>query len=103
MGNGGFRVEKPAAVGKGVGRDVHHAHHQGLAEVEPVTTGDQNAHPYAAGCGATTPSAPSEGGLEAVPAPPLGLGGRGGRPAMMSFTCSESSRSEEHTSELQSL
>src|SRR3954452_24148785 len=83
-----FRREEPAAVGERIGRNVHHAHHQGLVECAPEATAPQKARVvllYAVGAGAVSPCAtPSLAGLEGFCEPPEGLGGRGGLPSMMS-------------------
>src|SRR5918999_4208747 len=88
MGNGSAGIEKAAAVGKGVGRDVHHAHDEGFGQRERKSPALQYRGVslfYAPAAGAVAPSAPASGagGLAAL-CEPLGLGGRGGLPAMMS-------------------
>src|SRR3954467_10274922 len=82
MRDGRFRREEPAAVGERIGRNVHHAHHQGLVEREPEAPAPQKTRVvllYAVGAGAVSPCAPpSLVGLEGFCEPPGGLGGRGG-------------------------
>src|SRR5918992_1954719 len=95
MGNGSAGIEKAPAVGKGVGRDVHHAHDEGFGQRERESPALQYRGVslfYAPAAGAVAPSAPASGagGLAAL-CEPLGFGGRGGLPAMMSPIWSASS------------
>src|SRR5688500_19281867 len=93
MRNGLVRREELPSVGKGIGRDVHHAHEERPVQrqEEPAAAQDLDQTPVgveAAGAGATC--APSVGALGVLPAAGT-LGARGGLPAMMSFSCSASS------------
>src|SRR5688572_1218277 len=91
MRNCGFRIQELAAVGKGIGRDVHHAHQQRPVQrqEEPAAAQDA-AQVVELAAGAAAPWAPSLGALGVLLAAG-GLGARGGLPAMMSFSWSASS------------
>src|SRR6185436_4583493 len=86
--DGRLRILEAAAVGKGIGRDVHHAHDQRTTEREGKPPALQL---HAAGVGAVSPCAPPPSllGLDGA-CEPEGFGGRGGLPDMMSAICSAS-------------
>src|ERR1051325_7089197 len=87
MRRGRFRREEPAAVGEGVGRDVHHAHDQRSVQRQREAPAAQDwlRRLYALGAGAVSPCAPpSLVGFAGFFGLPEGLGGRGGLPSMMS-------------------
>src|ERR1043166_2975106 len=60
MRRGRFRREEPAAVGEGVGRDVHHAHDQRSVQRQREAPAAQDwlRRLYALGAGAVSPCAP---------------------------------------------
>ena len=81
-----LRIQEPAAVGKGIGRDVDHAHQERPVERQEKPAAAQDAAqflPQALAAGAAAPCAPSVGALGGTLGDGI-LGGRGGLPAMMS-------------------
>ena len=82
MAASGARNAPPS--GKGIGRDVHHAHDEGKIKRQREPAAAENRAQLAAG--AVAPAVPSVDGGGIGPGATGTFGWRGGLPAMMSFS-----------------